>query len=301
MTVGDPESLLPQALSVADGRHESERLGPALGLLSKLVRRFGWGVVAGLSTLALGLAALVEIAVLYALAEASGTIQLLHIMGAGGMALLLAVPSLAMALRLIDKLGRTRELLLEEIDRRRIAEQQLRRLATTDELTGLGNRRYFVDRAREALAVAGRYDQWCTVCAIDIDHFKRLNDRLGHQAGDRALVGLAAILRANLRAADLAVRFGGDEFLVLMPFTDPEAGQLAATRLQLAVREDGADYDLRISVGVATIRGGQASLEELLASADQALYDAKRSGRDRVVVHGGRQSESEKRPHAIAC
>jgi len=189
---------------------------------------------------------------------------------------------------------------LREIDRRSIAEQQLRRLATTDDLTGLGNRRHLVERAQETLAVARRYDQWCTICAIDIDRFKRLNDRLGHLAGDQALVTLAAILRGNLRAADLPARFGGDEFVVLMPLTDPEAGQQAASRLLRAVREDAGSDGLRISIGVASVRGERAGLEELLARADQALYEAKRGGRDRVATHVEPQSASAVPSNGIA-
>ncbi len=207
-------------------------------------------------------------------------------MGAGAITLLLGAPCLAIALKLVEHLGRARARLLVEIDRRVIAEQQLRRLATTDDLTGLSNRRYFVERARESIAVARRYGQWCSFAVVDIDRFKRVNDRRGHMAGDQALVTIASVLKANVRATDLAARFGGDEFVVLMPLTDPDAGMTAAERIRRAVREDGGRYDLSVSVGIASVRGEEATLEELMARADQALYGAKRNGRDRVGGYG---------------
>ncbi len=264
-----------------------EMLGRVMTGVLVLVERLGWRKATLCCSLAITALALVSVAVLHWLLGTADRIGVTWLIAAATLTLLLVVPSLAIAFRLVEHLERTRARLLIEIDRRVIAEQQLRRLATTDELTGLGNRRHFVDRAREAVAVARRYGQWCTLAVIDVDLFKRVNDRLGHQAGDQALIGLAAVLRASIRATDLAARFGGDEFVVLLPLTDPEAGKAAAERIQQAVRSGGGWPDLTVSIGLASVRDEGASLEELLARADQALYDAKGSGRNRIGVFNG--------------
>jgi diguanylate cyclase (GGDEF)-like protein len=127
---------------------------------------------------------------------------------------------------------------------------------------------------------------------VDIDHFKRINDTYGHEAGDRAIVGVAGMLTASLRAVDMAARFGGAEFVLLMPETDIDTAALAAERLraaasQLAVEVDGGlAISLTISVGVAASRPVDApdTTSSLLARADRALHKAKKEGRDRVVL-----------------
>ncbi len=262
-------------------------LGQVMTGVLALVDRLGWRRATLLCSVMITAVALVSVTVLQLLLGNVDKVGTTSLIAAAVLTLLLVVPSLAIAFRLVEHLERTRARLLIEIDRRVIAEQQLRRLATTDELTGLGNRRHFVDRAREAVAVARRYGQWCTLAVIDVDLFKRVNDRLGHQAGDQALIGLAAVLKANLRATDLAARFGGDEFVMLLPLTDPDAGKAAAERIQQSVRLGGSWPELTISIGVASVRDEGASLEELLARADQALYDAKGSGRNRISVFNG--------------
>lgn len=264
-----------------------EMLGQVMTGVLALVERLGWRRATLLCSLVITAVALASVTVLQWLLGNVDRIGTTSLVAAAVLTLLLVVPSLAIAFRLVEHLERTRARLLIEIDRRVIAEQQLRRLATTDELTGLGNRRHFVDRAREAVAVARRYGQWCTLAVIDVDLFKRVNDRLGHQAGDQALIGLAAVLKANLRATDLAARFGGDEFVMLLPLTDPDAGKAAAERIQQSVRLGGSWPELTISIGVASVRDEGASLEELLARADQALYDAKGGGRNRISVFNG--------------
>ena len=262
-------------------------LGQVMTGVLALVDRLGWRRATLLCSVMITAVALVSVTALQLLLGNVDRVGTTSLIAAAVLTLLLVVPSLAIAFRLVEHLERTRARLLIEIDRRVIAEQQLRRLATTDELTGLGNRRHFVERAREAVAVARRYGQWCTLAVIDVDLFKRVNDRLGHQAGDQALIGLAAVLKANLRATDLAARFGGDEFVMLLPLTDPDAGKAAAERIQQSVRLGGSWPELTISIGVASVRDEGASLEELLARADQALYDAKGSGRNRISVFNG--------------
>mgnify|MGYP001102270418 CR=1 FL=1 len=266
-----------------------EMLGQIMAGVLGLVDRFGWCRATLLCSSIITAVALASVMMLQMLLGNGDRIGTTSLIAAAVLTLLLVFPSLAIAFRLVEHLERTRARLLIEIDRRVIAEQQLRRLATTDELTGLGNRRHFVDRAREAVAVARRYGQWCTLAVIDIDLFKRVNDQLGHQAGDQALIGLAAVLKANLRATDLAARFGGDEFVMLLPLTDPDSGKAAAERIQQSVRSSGGLPNLTISIGVASVRDEGASLEELLARADQALYDAKGGGRNRISVFNGCQ------------
>jgi len=259
-----------------------EALGRLMEGLFLLVERTGWRSATLLCTLGIALVSLVATVAIAIVTNGIVGMAPGQLLANATVTLLVAAPCLAIALKLVEYLGRTRERLLVEIDRRLLAEQQLRRLATTDDLTGLSNRRHFVERAREAIAVARRYGQWCSFAIIDIDRFKKVNDQRGHQAGDEALVTLAAVLKANLRTTDLAARFGGDEFVVLMPLTDPEAGRAAAERIRHAVTRDATSMALTVSVGVASLRGAEAVLEELMARADQALYDAKRRGRDRV-------------------
>lgn len=254
--------------------------------LLAFVEQVGWRRSTALCTIGVLVASLAMTAALDALIDGSSEMTSRSLLGAAAVALVVAAPCLALALHLIESLGRSRTRLLVEIERRLVAEQQLRRLATTDDLTGLGNRRHFVERAREAIAVARRYEQWCTFAIIDIDRFKRVNDRHGHQAGDQALVSLATVLQANLRATDVAARYGGDEFVILMPLTDPDAGQAAAERIRHAVRRDAVATDVTVSIGVASIKGAEgATLEELMARADQALYEAKSRGRDQIGAY----------------
>jgi diguanylate cyclase (GGDEF)-like protein len=278
MLVRTSGEFKPNERGVAAG----EALGRSMAALFSLVERSGWHRATLLCTVAIILVSLAITAALDILIGGWSAMTLRHLLGAATIALLVAAPCLAIALKLVDHLGRTRARLLVEIDRRLLAEQQLRRLATTDDLTGLSNRRHFVERAREAIAVARRYGQWCTFAIIDIDRFKRVNDQGGHQAGDQALVTLAGVLEANLRTTDLAARFGGDEFVILMPLTAPEAGRAVAERIRHAVHDKSTATSVTVSIGVASMQGEQASLEELMARADQALYDAKRRGRDRI-------------------
>ena len=196
---------------------------------------------------------------------------------------LTAVPVGAL-LHIIDELSRARARLEEEIRRREIAERRLRQLAGTDELTGLCNRRAFFDRARELVALARRYEQPIALLTIDIDRFKQINDELGHAEGDRALQRLATILRRNLRATDVPARFGGDEFVVIMPQTRLEAALVVAERIRREVAASDGPVALSVSIGATAASGAEADLDLLLARSDRALYAAKRMGRNRVCA-----------------
>ena len=166
------------------------------------------------------------------------------------------------------------------------SQDKLQRLSQEDALTGLLNRRGFNSALRRAKALAERQGHGIGFLIIDIDDFKRLNDRYGHATGDRILKACAALLRDRLRASDLICRYGGDELLVALPAADAETTRLAAERIIAAVRQyvcskGSAKLSITVSVGAACgfPQQGQ-SLEKILRQADRALYRVKRNGRD---------------------
>ena len=165
----------------------------------------------------------------------------------------------------------------------------LKRLATTDLLTGLRNRAYFMDSAATELRRFDRFKRELTMLMIDLDFFKLINDRHGHAAGDEALRVFARVLVGQTRAFDLLGRIGGEEFAVLLSETGGEAGVQIAERLRQAIElasfvfHDSAPIRFTVSIGVAPCRDGD-SLDSLLARADDALYRAKHAGRNRVEV-----------------
>ncbi|MCB9595721.1 MAG: diguanylate cyclase [Sandaracinaceae bacterium] len=168
--------------------------------------------------------------------------------------------------------------------------KRLEELATHDELTGLPNRRLFDRRLVRALAYSDRYGHELSLLALDIDHFKHLNDTHGHAAGDAALVALAHILEEHTREVDTVARVGGEELWVLLPQTGPDAAAEVAEKLRAeiaALEVRGAESQplgrFSVSIGVAA-RDGREAQAALLGRADAALYEAKRGGRDRVVT-----------------
>jgi diguanylate cyclase (GGDEF)-like protein len=172
--------------------------------------------------------------------------------------------------------------------------ERLRIAGLTDSLTGLYNRRHLQHRLEQELARAGRYGHSLACLFIDADHFKRINDTYGHPAGDQVLIALAQRLRSHLRGSDLASRYGGEEFAVLLPQTDAASACRLAERIRLGVEcepvplEDGRKVHLSVSIGVAALadRTTQTPAEAgaaLLRQADEAVYRAKSDGRNRVV------------------
>jgi diguanylate cyclase (GGDEF)-like protein len=178
--------------------------------------------------------------------------------------------------------------------RRKGLEEELRRcnaqlaeLAASDGLTGLRNSRHLHEALPAASSLAARTGRSLSVMMLDVDRFKAYNDAFGHPAGDDVLRRVGAILRRLTRAHDLAARYGGEEFAVLLPATDTKAARAFAERVRAAIAS--TPWPLRpvtASIGVATSRTGVAIGEALLAQADEALYRAKRAGRNRVVHHG---------------
>jgi diguanylate cyclase (GGDEF)-like protein len=167
------------------------------------------------------------------------------------------------------------------------ANAKLEALATTDGMTGLANHRAFQGRLRTELARAERHEKPLSLLLLDVDHFKRYNDTYGHPAGDDVLCTVGRLMRGAVRETDLAARYGGEEFAVLLPDTDAETALLVAERIRAAVAAYPFPHaDVTVSIGATHggIAGGTP--EALVASADGALYAAKRSGRNRVLLAG---------------
>ena len=164
------------------------------------------------------------------------------------------------------------------------AQQQLITLATRDSLTGVYNRRAFLDAAALELERSRRYGSALAVVQIDLDQFKRVNDRFGHQAGDRVLVDFATRVTGLLRSSDVFGRMGGEEFTLLLPQTAAAEALQVAERIRMALVDADITPTYTASLGVATTQCGAPSLEGLMAVADAALYRAKENGRNRVEL-----------------
>ena len=164
--------------------------------------------------------------------------------------------------------------------------EELDRMSRTDHLTGLYNRRHLDDALHALLASSRRHSFPFTVLLVDVDHFKAVNDRYGHDTGDRALQAVAGALTGAVRTEDLVGRWGGEEFLVLAPFTDPDGAAVLGERLreQVASATAGSDVAVTVSIGAAVVEEPGAATSAVLRAADRLLYDAKAAGRDRVRV-----------------
>lgn len=177
-----------------------------------------------------------------------------------------------------------------DITEKRTLQLELEKQAHQDSLTGLHNRGYFIELAEMELKKSTRYGDQFVMFMIDIDHFKRINDSFGHQTGDIVLKQLAAIFLSTLREVDIIGRVGGEEFAVLLPETPLAEAAAVADRLRLAVMNahialaDSPPIHFTVSIGVAAPSSNEFSLHALLGRADSALYQAKQSGRNKVVV-----------------
>lgn len=183
-----------------------------------------------------------------------------------------------------------------ELSRRTLERTQLQQiireltdLSQRDALTGLLNRRGFDERLREEFARASRYGAPLCLVMIDIDNFKRINDRYGHAIGDVAIGHVARLLLKDHRISDILARYGGEEFVLLLPHTSLDGALILADRMRALVADTpyrtGEGYDhLTISLGLAACEHGLRDPKELLEAADRALYHSKRNGRNRVSV-----------------
>jgi diguanylate cyclase (GGDEF)-like protein len=160
------------------------------------------------------------------------------------------------------------------------------RLATRDSLTGLANRRLFDESLQREVARAQRLDTPLSLLVLDVDHFKQVNDTYGHQTGDAVLREVSDALVANTKNYDVAARYGGDEFVVLLPGCSRDDAMRVAERVRNGIARAVDEAPVTISAGVATVPDNASDAERLLAAADAALYEAKRTGRDRVAGSG---------------
>jgi two-component system, cell cycle response regulator len=182
----------------------------------------------------------------------------------------------------VEAAGRTKVLQEELV----VQSERLEAMIFEDPLTGLSNRRSILTQLTGAVSGARRHERPLSVAIIDIDHFKAVNDHHGHAAGDRVLAAVAASLREHLRAEDQLGRLGGEEFLALLPDADAGAAAAVAEKLRaevarLRVGHEGRDLNVTVSIGWAAWDGGETP-DEVMRRADDALYEAKRGGRDRV-------------------
>lgn len=170
--------------------------------------------------------------------------------------------------------------------------EQVQQLAITDDLTGLPNRRVLFENGENEVTRAQRFDRPLSVIMLDIDHFKLVNDRYGHAAGDRVLREIAESLRNYLRNTDTAARYGGEEFVVLLPETDHLLASTVAERLRASIEHcvvetDKGEIRVTVSLGVAMLDKNTMDFSKLISHADQALYLSKNNGRNRVTLWNG--------------
>jgi len=186
---------------------------------------------------------------------------------------------------------------VQDVTERVELEHELRAQAQVDYLTGLANRRHFIQQGEVELARTLRFGRPLSLLMFDIDHFKAINDIHGHQAGDAALQMLAAHCRDALREIDIIGRIGGEEFAIILPETADAGASLLAERLRLSIArqtlatERGDEVNMTVSIGLAIhVGGGVARLDDLFKQADLALYQAKRAGRNRVCVFADKEA-----------
>jgi diguanylate cyclase (GGDEF)-like protein len=173
----------------------------------------------------------------------------------------------------------------------RDANERLRALSETDPLTQTFNRRRFLDVAVQQLALAHRHCFPTSLLLIDFDNFKQINDRFGHATGDRVLIDATRIMADVLRESDTLARFGGEEFIVLLPHTAREGALLVAERIMTAIRDhefhhEGNEVGVTVSIGGVTCETSESSLDTMTSRADRLLYASKQAGRDHCMVEG---------------
>ncbi|MCC5884373.1 MAG: sensor domain-containing diguanylate cyclase [Halomonas sp.] len=179
---------------------------------------------------------------------------------------------------------------VRDITEQKRLELRLRQLSRTDELTGLFNRRYFMQRLVQELARYRRYGRPTSVVLFDFDHFKHINDTHGHPAGDQVLVSVGKLLRHKLRTNDIPARLGGEEFALLLPETGIQEAVGVAEKVrhliteQAFTSEEGHRFGAAVTCGVSAFVGSEETVEAILHRADHNLYEGKRAGRNRVVA-----------------
>lgn len=166
--------------------------------------------------------------------------------------------------------------------------EELREYSTTDQLTGLANRRYVLQRLKEESARTGRNGRRYCIAIADADHFKQINDSYGHSCGDEVLKNIAALMKASMRASDIVARWGGEEFLFFFPDTSLAGSRIAVEQLrrrvqEMSVHHEGQRVPVTVTIGLAEAAAGEDP-EHTLRRADEALYEGKHLGRNRTTI-----------------
>jgi diguanylate cyclase (GGDEF)-like protein len=204
----------------------------------------------------------------------------------------LARRAMQLHMTLIDERKRLEDRVLHRTHELHIANKELELLATTDSLTGLANRRCMMECIKREIERSDRSKKSLALCMIDVDHFKNINDTHGHPTGDRAIMAIAAACNESIRKTDIASRFGGEEFVMLMPETELTEATIVTERLRAAIEalpilsENGQPFSMTVSIGVAFFdhQTSDDNMSKLLNRADKALYNAKNAGRNQVVL-----------------
>lgn len=180
--------------------------------------------------------------------------------------------------------------MITDIDKQKQLERRLTALSSTDELTGLYNRRYLIEKLQQQLDTQKRYHTPVSVVLIDIDHFKVINDTHGHHAGDNVLVGFAQLLKNRLRKTDIFSRFGGEEFIIIMPYTSVVSAKELVEILLKECQQSPFEFNtnctgrVTFSAGISQILDQDKDVSDVLTRADDAMYRAKWDGRQRVYI-----------------
>jgi diguanylate cyclase (GGDEF)-like protein/PAS domain S-box-containing protein len=179
--------------------------------------------------------------------------------------------------------------IMRDVSQNKKAEEELLRMASTDPLTGAYNRRAFSQLAEREALRANRYHHSLSLLMLDVDHFKRLNDAYGHSAGDKVLQRITALCGNTLRNVDIFGRWGGEEFVALLPETDIEGAAIIGERLRKLINDSVLTFkdhkiNFTVSVGIVQYKDGETQLDSPLSRADSAVYDAKKAGRNRISV-----------------
>ncbi|WP_339133913.1 MAG: diguanylate cyclase [Candidatus Electrothrix sp. GW3-4] len=193
----------------------------------------------------------------------------------------------------IQELEKTKKLVLKQ-------NRQLQRLSTHDDLTGLCNRRHLVASLEQEFNRCCRHGTELSLIMLDLDHFKNINDNFGHEFGDYVLKAFSTLLRTTVRKSDLVFRFGGEEFIVLLPLTGAGGAAKTAEKIRRKCEEtmiDDRNYAVKITVSIGVTSYNKEVHQTascMISFADEALYQAKESGRNRVVVYQGKNALQEK-------
>ncbi|OOZ37665.1 GGDEF domain-containing protein [Solemya velesiana gill symbiont] len=205
-------------------------------------------------------------------------------------AIILLVGVLLWNRMLRQRVDRRTRALNQELQEREVLEGELRRLATTDELTGALNRRRILELAAEEMKRVKRYDTDFSIALLDLDHFKKINDTYGHAVGDMVLKSVVRTSMDQLRDCDLLGRVGGEEFVILLPESDEGAARQAMERVRVGTESlslkapDQRHISLTVSAGISSFGGEGDGVERMLVRCDKALYMAKERGRNQLVV-----------------